>query len=340
MRGEVGFSELESNNIKETVNEWTEMPEEFDIDEVHNELAELFGGEILMDELPEEFELTMMSDDIPKEFPEEFYIMNVQESDDCNERTDTTAIDLSKQYEPNSKIELDGHVYETDDNGTIYKMDGELYPDSKYTVNGITYCTDDKSRKVELKGEAGYNLNAEKDNVVSKAVAGEGTENAKDATEQSSEESKAYSSLEEMKTETGKTYKEIKADKPMNSPNVVKWFEKGGTIEITEQDGKSVWTYVNPEGIKVSYIDGYPVFPAETKHPFIEDLSIGEFTGDRNEDKRLYLEKLEEEYGLTEIPEGYALHHDSENGTMQLVKEEYHKEFTHAGGHSKFKGEE
>lgn len=87
----------------------------------------------------------------------------------------------------------------------------------------------------------------------------------------------------------------------------------------------------------MKYVDGYPVFPPETKHPDIGDLSIGEFTGDRNEDKKLYLEVLEEEYGLTEIPEGYALHHDSENGTMQLVKEEYHKEFTHAGGHSKFK---
>ena len=146
-----------------------------------------------------------------------------------------------------------------------------------------------------------------------------------------------FSSLEAMKRETGKTYKEIKADKPMNSPNIVKWFEKGGKIEIAEKDGKSVWIYINPEEDRVSYVDGYPVFPQETKHSDIEDISIGEFTGDRSEDKRIYLEKLEDEYGLTEIPDGYVLHHDSENGTMQLVKEEYHKEFTHAGGHSKYK---
>lgn len=179
------------------------------------------------------------------------------------------------------------------------------------------------------------------DKIVSQAIDGDTTESIDNTVENSNSEGKVYSSLDEMKNETGKTYKEIKGEKPMNAPNIVKWFEKGGTIEVSEQDGKSVWTYVNPEGVKVSYIDGYPVFPPETKHPFIEDLSIGEFTGDRNEDKRLYLEKLEEEYALTEIPEGYALHHDSENGTMQLVKEEYHKEFTHAGGHSKFKeGEE
>lgn len=148
---------------------------------------------------------------------------------------------------------------------------------------------------------------------------------------------RVFSSLDDMKAELEKTYKEIKADKPLNSPNIAKWFENGGKIEIIEKDGKTVWIYVNPEGVKVSYVDGYPVFPPETKHPNIKDISIGEFTGDRNEDKRLYLEKLEEEYGLTEIPDGYVLHHDSENGKMQLIKEEYHKEFTHAGGHSKYK---
>lgn len=149
--------------------------------------------------------------------------------------------------------------------------------------------------------------------------------------------SKTFTNLDDMKSELGKTYKEIKEDKPMNSPELKKWFEKGGKIEISEENGKQVWTYINPEGIAVKYVDGYPVFPPETKHPFIGDLSIGEFTGDRTKDKELYLEVLEEEYGLTEIPEGYALHHDSENGVMQLVKEEYHKEFTHSGGHSKFK---
>lgn len=148
---------------------------------------------------------------------------------------------------------------------------------------------------------------------------------------------KSFSSLDEMKSQLDVTYKDLNESKPQNSPNIVKWFEKGGTIEISEKDGSKIWTYINPEGVAVSYIDGYPVFPPETKHPYIDDISIGEFRGDRNEDKRIYLEKLEEEYGLTEIPKGYALHHDSENGTMQLVKEEYHKEFTHAGGHSKFK---
>lgn len=146
-----------------------------------------------------------------------------------------------------------------------------------------------------------------------------------------------YNNLEGMKKGLGKTYSEIKEEKPPNSPNISKWFEKGGTIKVEQLDGKNIWTYTDAEGKSVSYIDGKVKFPPEAKHPVISDLSIGEFTGDRMKDKELYLEKLEEEYGLTEIPDGYILHHDTENGVMQLVKEDYHKEFTHSGGHSMYK---
>lgn len=146
-----------------------------------------------------------------------------------------------------------------------------------------------------------------------------------------------YTDLNSMKNDLGKTYGEIKENKPPNSPNIAKWFENGGAIKIEEVDGKQVWTYIDNVGREVKYVDGYPVFPPEAKHPVIDDIDIGKFTGDRNEDKRLYLEKLEEQYGLTEIPDGYALHHDSKNGNMQLIKTDWHKEFTHAGGHSLFK---
>lgn len=132
-------------------------------------------------------------------------------------------------------------------------------------------------------------------------------------------------------------YKEIKALKPQNSPNISKWFEQGGSIRIEKQDGKEIFTYRDKEKNEVSYVNGEVRFPPEAKHPVIPDINIEKFTGDRNEDKRIYLEKLKEMYGLTEIPEGYVLHHDCENGNLQLIKEDYHKKFTHAGGHSKFK---
>lgn len=163
-------------------------------------------------------------------------------------------------------------------------------------------------------------------------------DNKKESTDASDKETPTvFNNLEDMKKDLGKTYSEIKEDKPPNSPNISKWFEKGGTIKVEQTDGKNVWTYTDAEGKSVRYIDGKVEFPPEAKHPVIGDLSIGEFTGDRTKDKELYLKKLEEEYGLTEIPDGYALHHDTENGVMQLIKEDYHKEFTHAGGHSMYK---
>lgn len=146
-----------------------------------------------------------------------------------------------------------------------------------------------------------------------------------------------FNELDSMKKGLNKTYKEIKENKPMNSPNLPKWFENGGTVKIEECNGNQVWIFRDKNGREVTYRDGYPQFPPEAKHSIINDIIIGKFTGDRNEDKKLYLEKLEELYGLTEIPDGYDLHHDSKNGNLQLVKSDWHKEFTHAGGHSKFK---
>lgn len=146
-----------------------------------------------------------------------------------------------------------------------------------------------------------------------------------------------FNDLQGMKECLGKNYSEIKENKPPNSPDIAKWFENGGTVRIEQIDSKSVWTYIDAKGRSVQYIDGKVKFPSEAKHPIIEDISIGKFTGDRNTDKKLYLEKLEEEYGLTDIPDGYVLHHDTENGILQLIKEDYHKEFTHAGGYSMYK---
>lgn len=154
---------------------------------------------------------------------------------------------------------------------------------------------------------------------------------------ENAESQNTFSDLDTMKKELDKSYGEIKDDKPQNSPDLAKWFENGGSVRVEVVDGKTVWTYIDKDGREVKYVDGYPVFPPEAKHPVIGDIDIGGFTGDRNEDKKLYLKALEEQYGLTEIPEGYVLHHDSQNGRMQLVREDWHKEFTHAGGHSKYK---
>ncbi len=146
-----------------------------------------------------------------------------------------------------------------------------------------------------------------------------------------------FNDLDTLKKSLGKTYGEIKEVKPPNSPNIAKWFDNGGSLRIEEVYSKTEWTYIDGAGREVPYIDGFPKFPPEAKHSVIGDIDIGKFTGDRTSDKELYKAILQENYALTDIPEGYILHHDSNNGILQLVKTDWHKEFTHKGGHSMFK---
>ena len=70
----------------------------------------------------------------------------------------------------------------------------------------------------------------------------------------------------------------------------------------------------------------------EYLNPQIKSVVIGEFTGDSGKDIDKMLAILEEDYGITESPEGYIVHHDIENGILQLVDENIHTEFTHIGG--------
>ena len=71
--------------------------------------------------------------------------------------------DESDGLEPNSKYEIDGDVYETDDNGDIYKKNGELMPNTTYEKNGVTYTTDDKGRISTWEGEPKYDPENERD---------------------------------------------------------------------------------------------------------------------------------------------------------------------------------
>ena len=148
-----------------------------------------------------------------------------------------------------------------------------------------------------------------------------------------------YASWNEFKSAyNGNVAKFIKEHKPKRSPNIKKWFAKNGTIDIQIIDGKEIWTYTSSDGISVPYIDGYVDFPKKYLHPDIQNgISIGKFTGDRNKDIKLAMEVLKQEYGLSKIPNGYVVHHDVENGLMQIVEKSVHELFTHVGGHSFYK---
>ena len=43
---------------------------------------------------------------------------------------------------PNNAYDLDGVHYETDDNGSIYRADGNYYPDDTFELDGTWYSTD------------------------------------------------------------------------------------------------------------------------------------------------------------------------------------------------------
>ena len=101
----------------------------------------------------------------------------------------------------------------------------------------------------------------------------------------------------------------------------------------TLDDGSQIWKYTSAKGDTVPYINQQVKFPKQYMFPDedIAEFSIGKFTGDRELDKKAALEFLRSE-GYDEIPDGYVLHHDYENGKMQLIEEEIHRIFTHYGG--------
>ncbi|WP_051550624.1 DNA/RNA non-specific endonuclease [Kandleria vitulina] len=103
---------------------------------------------------------------------------NVDVPEDNQEGSENS--DLPKNLDPNTVYEIDGNYYETDDNGNIYKTNGELNPNTEYTVNGITYKTDSQGRIVSWKGEPGYNPEAERDGEAQTDAGGEDRQDGDD----------------------------------------------------------------------------------------------------------------------------------------------------------------
>lgn len=175
--------------------------------------------------------------------------------------------------------------------------------------------------------------------------AGKGLEEAANGAESAAEDagkvvesgssSNKFSNWDDMKDAyKGKVTKFLKGNKPKGSPIPKNWFEKGGILEIeTLDDGSQIWKYTSAKGDTVPYINQQVKFPKQYMFPDedIAEFSIGKFTGDRELDKKAALEFLRSE-GYDEIPDGYVLHHDYENGKMQLIEEEIHRIFTHYGG--------
>lgn len=103
---------------------------------------------------------------------------NVDVPEDNQEGSENS--DLPKNLDPNTVYEIDGNYYETDDNGNIYKTNGELNPNTEYKVNGNTYKTDSQGRIVSWEGEPGYNPEAERDGEAQTDAGGEDRQDGDD----------------------------------------------------------------------------------------------------------------------------------------------------------------
>lgn len=91
-----------------------------------------------------------------------YYVENQGQRNEAKLENDPQ-LDLSERREPNSKFKIGEDTYETDDEGKIYKKNGELLPDNEYTANGSIYRTDGKGRIVEVDSKPEYTKEGSRD---------------------------------------------------------------------------------------------------------------------------------------------------------------------------------
>ncbi|MCX2429253.1 PAAR-like protein [Pedobacter sp. GR22-10] len=116
----------------------------------------------------------------------------------------------------------------------------------------------------------------------------------------------------------------LKLKKPLHSPDIAKWFRKGGKIEVLD-DG--TWRYIDWEGNKVRYINGSPDFGPHSRQSVNIGEQKGNYTTDYSDAERLSNKKppkLDKEETVW--------HHHEDGKTMQEVDRTIHDRFTHQGG--------
>ena len=138
----------------------------------------------------------------------------------------------------------------------------------------------------------------------------------------------------------------VKDNKPLGSTHPRDWLKNGGSLTIdTLDDGTQIWKYTK-DGITVPYVpkmvngkmQNIIQFPGEYLYK-IDDVFDGSFkvpegfTGNRTTDMKNAIKHLDNTYGIDEIPKGYILHHDIDNGVFQLVRNNVHSGFSHYGGY-------
>ena len=122
--------------------------------------------------------------------------------------------------------------------------------------------------------------------------------------------------------------KELLATKPPYSPLPARWFKDGGQISLDEN---GVWTYTDENGVSVNYKDGYPDF--KSAGVVKQEVKIGAF-------KRYGIDFKKADKMTADHPRDFdnnTWHHSEDGETLQQIKREIHKKFSHQGGMSRTK---
>ena len=120
--------------------------------------------------------------------------------------------------------------------------------------------------------------------------------------------------------------------KPLNSPDISKWLNKGGTV--WQEVESKVWVYQDSAGNVVRYPEGFPDFTPYER----QSVNVPDLRGDHSKSPG-------GDFGKADAlaPKGQAnydlnMWHHHQNGiTMQEEPKNIHRRFTHRGGVSKIK---
>lgn len=100
-------------------------------------------------------------------------VMDALFADDFDLQDNPTDQTEDIPYEANDKFDADSEICETDDNGSIYKVNGELRPNTEYTIGGVTYKTDELGRIILCEGSVKQTPDGERDLEAQKQVGGQ-----------------------------------------------------------------------------------------------------------------------------------------------------------------------
>lgn len=272
--------------------------------------------------------------------------------------------DESGGHIPNNTYERDGSVYETDDLGNIYCVDGKYFPDDVFVLDDTVFETDENGEIITQ--------DASEVPVETKQDQGESTEpfeQEKSEWDLQMPDPTQHVDTPQDGTDTADSGSEADAAEAQDAAKGTPIEGHGGTW--SGERGNSTWhpdsqytppeksrnpekPYSNPDNLTwaelmdkygiegIEFKDGYPVFDEVARGT----VEIDDFTDDRDSNFAQANEKMAEQRGCTpeEVEKwmednNYTWHECQDCKTMQKVPNEIHANVPHEGGVSVYKSE-